>query len=199
MGSGSNKDRFLAVLALNVLVFAAELAIGLYSGSWAMISDSLHVLIHVFASVIALCSEMRIGRISPAALNRWSAMLILLLFVPVVILITNEALKRLANPPTLIITLAFFAIAAFGLLANIWASRILAKGRGGTYTHSRMALFWHMLFDTDGSLIVIIGAVQMYNSGNYSLDPLLSLVLAGVILTTAALLFRKFRAASQKK
>src|SRR3989344_6527451 len=102
MGSGSNKDRFLAVLALNVLVFAAELAIGLYSGSWAMISDSLHVLIHVFASVIALCSEMRIGRISPAALNRWSAMLILLLFVPVVILITNEALKRLANPPTLI-------------------------------------------------------------------------------------------------
>jgi len=75
MGSGyrTDKDRFLTVLKINVIVFLAEFTVGLYSGSLSMISDGFCVSLHIIVSLTALASEIKLWNLSQDKIRYWSA------------------------------------------------------------------------------------------------------------------------------
>ena len=89
MGSGyhSDRDRFLAVLKINFLVFIAELASGWYSGSLSMTSDSFHVSLHIVASLVALASEFKFLGFSSENIKKCSAGINISLFFPLAAMI----------------------------------------------------------------------------------------------------------------
>jgi cobalt-zinc-cadmium efflux system protein len=189
MGSGhwTDKDRFLAVLKINVVVFIIELLAGWYSGSLSMISDGFHVLLHVVVSLIALVSEYEFGGLAPDRIKLWSAGINIILFFPLAGLISYEAYKRLINPPTQNLNSVFFLVAFLGLAANIYTIIILHKGtskqRGNN--KNRPLLLAHMVFDAIGSVVVILGGREIYKTGSNFIDPKLSFVLSGLIVIGA--------------
>lgn len=189
MGSGylTDKDRFLAVLKINIFVFIAELLAGWYSGSLSMTSDSFHASLHIIVALVALASVYEFLGFSSEKIKQWSAGINIALFFPLAGMISYEANKRLSDPPAINITSVFFLIAVLGLVANIYTIKILHKRSDEEYSENknRFLLYIHMIIDAIGSIIVIVGAVEIYNSGNYLLDPKLSFVLAGLIVIGA--------------
>ncbi|MDP3697306.1 MAG: cation diffusion facilitator family transporter [Candidatus Taylorbacteria bacterium] len=189
MGSGysTDKDRFLAVLKINIFVFIAELAAGIYSQSLSMTSDGFHVFLHVIVALVALASVYKFLGFPPEKIKRWSAGINIALFFPLAAMISYEANQRLNDPPAVNITSVFFLVAILGLIANIYTIKILHRKPDEEHSENknRLIFYVHMIVDAIGSVIVIIGAVAIYNSGNYLLDPKLSFVLAGLIVVGA--------------
>ena len=189
MGSGylTDRDRFRAVLKINIFVFIAELAAGLYSKSLSMTSDGFHAFLHIIVALVALASVYEFLGFSPEKIKQWSAGINITLFFPLAGLISYEANQRLNDPPAINITSAFFLVAILGLIANIYTVKILHRklGEECSENKNRFLLYIHMIVDAIGSVIVIIGAVAIYNSGNYLLDPQLSFILAGLIIVGA--------------
>lgn len=192
MGSGhrTDKDRFLAVFKINLVTFVIELLAGWYSGSLSMISDGFHVSLHVVVSSIALLSEYELRGISPDKIKLWSAAINVALFFPLAGLISYEAYKRLGNPPTQNLTLTFFLVAFLGFAANIYTIMILHKKADEKHSENknRFLLYIHMIFDTIGSVIVIIGGIAIYKTVSNLIDPQLSFVLSGLIVLGAILM-----------
>lgn len=189
MGSGlrTDKDRFLAVLNINIVVFIAELLSGWSAGSLSMLSDSFHVSLHIIVSLVALVSEYEFFGFSSEKIKRWSAGFNILLFLPLAALISYEAFKRLANPPVQNLTFTFFFVAFFGLVANIYTIKILHKKSDEKYSgnRNRFLLYIHMIADAVGSVLVIIGGIAINKTGSNFIDPKLSFVLSGLIVSGA--------------
>ena len=185
MGSGyhSDKDRFLAVLRINFLVFIAELVSGWHSGSLSMTSDSFHVSLHIVASLVALASEFNFLGFSPENIKKWSAGINISLFFPLAAMIGFEAYERWQNPPTVNITFIFFMIAGLGLAANLYTIKILDGDH--SENENKFLLRIHMGFDAIGSVIVIIGGAVIGKTNLYWLDPAASLILSGLIVIGA--------------
>lgn len=193
MGDGhrNDKDRFLAVFKINVIAFFLELIVGIYSGALTMISDSFHLSIHIIAPLIAYFSELNIGNYSPRFIKKYSAGFNIFLFVVLAFGIGFEALERFRQPPEIKVNFLFFAVAFIGLLANIYTAGLLHKSNGGSYSINRKALFWHMVFDALGSLILIFGAFVLVSTGNYKIDPILSILLAILIVVGAIVMSKE--------
>lgn len=189
MGSGylTDKDRFLAVFKINTFVFLAELTVGIYSESLSMMSDGFHASLHIIIALVALASTYEFMGFSPEKIKHWSAGINIALFFPLAGMIGYEANQRLNDPPEINITSVFFLVAILGLVANLYTIRILHGGAGEAHSKNknRLLLKVHMIVDAIGSVMVIIGAVGIYHSGNYLLDPKLSFVLAGLIVIGA--------------
>lgn len=93
-----------------------------------------------------------------------------------------EAYHRFLHPET-ISSGKMFIVAIVGLVANILCAYIL-KGDGHKHSHSLnvKAAFLHMLGDTISSVGVIIGAVIIYYTDWYVIDPIISVMLCVLIL-----------------
>ena len=195
MGGGYNtdKNRFLAVLKINVFLFVIELIIGYSSGSLSMISDGFHAFLHVFASLVALFSEYEFLKFSPEKIKSLSAGINIALFFPLALLIAYKANERLKNPPVVDLGLLFFFVAFLGLVANIYTVIILKLDHyeADSKNKNRFYLLIHMIFDTIGSVIVLIGAVQISMTGDYSIDPIASFILSGLITLAAIWMSRE--------
>lgn len=193
MGGGHHDDkgRFLTVLKINVVAFFLELIVGIYSGALTMISDSFHLSIHIIAPLIAYFSELKIENYSSGVIKKYSAGFNIFLFVVLAFGIGREALERLGQPPEIKVNFLFFVVAFIGLLANIYTAGLLHKSNGGGYSINRKALFWHMVFDALGSLILICGAFILILTGNYKIDPILSIILAALIVIGAVVMSKE--------
>lgn len=191
MGSGhhSDKDRLRTVLGINIIIFIAEILAGYSSGSLSMLSDSFHVSLHVFASLIALISEYEFLGINPDKIKLWSAGINIALFFPLACTIAYEAYLRWQNPPSLNLGISYFAVAFLGLAGNLYTVFILKPDNHGhpqsPVGTNRFILFIHMIFDSVGSVIVIAGAFEILRTGNYFIDPASSMILAGMIVLAA--------------
>lgn len=192
MGSGhwTDKDRFLAVFKINVVVFVLELLAGWYSGSLSMTSDSFHLSLHIIVSLVALASEFQFLGFSSQKIKRWSAIINIALFFPLAYLIVSEANKRLQNPPIVTIGSTFFIIAILGLAANLYTIKILGATSedGHPKNENRLLLWIHMVFDALGSVIVIVGGILINRTSLFWLDPVASFILAGLIASGAILM-----------
>lgn len=187
MGSGhqTDKDRFLTVLKINIIVFLAEFIVGLYSGSLSMISDGFCVSLHILVSLTALVSELKLWNSSQDKIRYWSAKINIILFFPLAASIGWEAYDRLKEPPVLTMTSIFFIVALMGLAANIYTARLLHGDPGEEISENRSIFYWHMLSDIVGSIIVITGATVMRLTEFYLLDPILSFILVSLIVAGA--------------
>ena len=184
MGSGhrTDKDRFLAVSIINLLMMAGELAVGLYSNSWSMLSDSFHLFLDTLAPLVSYLSEFNIFGLPENKIKKIAARISISLFFIAAGIIAWEAMARIKNPPELKINFWFFLIAVIGLIGNLYSFLILKKEKNGNWSVVRKLLSRHMLIDIGGSVIIIIGAISILIWQNYILDPILSVIFAVIII-----------------
>ena len=195
MGSGhsTDKDRFRVVFIINLAVFCAELAVGLYSGSLTMMSDSFHLAIHVLASIVALGSELKISKLPQDKTKKWAAAINIGLFFILAVLIGHEAWKRLFDPRFVKIDATFFTVAITGLIANLYTVRILHSKFGEHFSENRDILRWEMIYDSVGSLTLIASAIIICFTGFYIIDPIFSMVLALIMIAKSTQMLLRFR------
>jgi cobalt-zinc-cadmium efflux system protein len=171
-----------------------ELAGGWWSGSLALLSDAGHM----FTDALALLLAVIMARLSvrPASAQHTygmgraevvGAFVNSLFMVAVIIFIVVEAVARMLNPPP-VNGEGVMAIATVGLLVNLAAAWVLSQG--GHSLNSRAALL-HVIGDLFGSVAAIVAGAVVYFTGWLLIDPLLSLLVASLILGSTWRLLRE--------
>ncbi len=193
--AAGNQNRLAAVAALTGVFMIVETAGGLLSGSLALLADAGHMLTDFAALVLAFIALRVAAR--PADW-KWTygfdrvAILAafvngLMLFV-IAAVIVYEAVLRLMSPPEILGGL-MLVVALAGLAVNILAYFILTGGAGHNLNMRGAAL--HVMGDLLGSLAAIVAAGVIMATGWTPIDPLLSVLVAVLILRSAAILVRE--------
>ena len=189
-GHGAGARALAAALVLNLAFTAVEGAVGLATGSLALLADAGHNLGDVAGLAVALVAARLAGR--PATTLRtfgFKRAEILAAFVNaaslvgVAVLVAIEAVRRLGDAPDLEGTWVV-AVAAAGVVVNGVAAAIVF--RGSDENLNLRASFLHLASDALASLLVIVAGVVVLATGADVADPIASLVLAVLVLWSAA-------------
>lgn len=187
--STDNRKRVQAALVLTATFMLVEVAGGLLSGSLALLADAGHMLTDSLALGLALLAFRISARPADArrsyGYHRFQTLAAFvngLGLVAIVIWIVVEAAQRMLAPPPIAGGI-MLTVAAAGLLVNVIAFLILHGGDQGNL-NVRGALL-HVLGDMLGSVAAITAAVVILLTGWLPIDPLLSVVVALLILRSA--------------
>ena len=167
----------------------AEVAGGILSGSLALLADAGHMLTD-FASLVLAWLAFRLAR-RPADGRRtygFDRVQILVAFVNGLSLfaicawIAWEAIQRMMAPEPVLGGL-MLVVAVLGFAVNVGAFLAL-NGADKNNMNVRGAML-HVLGDLLGSVAAIVGALVILATGWTPVDPILSLVVAGIVLRSA--------------
>lgn len=189
-GAGVTDERRIAAAFFIIFVFMlVEVAGGLFSGSLALLADAGHMVSDAAALGMSWAA-LRIGR-RPADPHRsygYQRMEVLVAFVNGCSLfviagwITIEAALRFAQPVP-VLGGPMLAVAVAGLLANLVAFLVL---NGGSRENLNMRSAWlHVLGDMLGFVVAIVAALVILATGWSPIDPILSILVALLILKSA--------------
>jgi cobalt-zinc-cadmium efflux system protein len=190
-----NKRRVGWALIVTAGFMVVEAVGGWLSGSLALIADAGHMLTDSLALAVALYAFRLAEKPSDprrsygyqraqvlAALANGSALVLIVLWIGV------EAVGRLLEPRPIAVD-TMLLVAVLGLLANTVAFFILHGGDRNNLNIRGATL--HVISDLLGSVAAIIAAVLIALFGWTRVDPLLSLVVAALVLHTAWKLLRQ--------
>ena len=189
----ANSGILLSALALTLGYALVEVIGGWLSGSLALISDAGHMLSDTVALGLAAFAGW-IARRPPSTRHSYgfvraeviAASLNGLLMVAVIVWIGYEAFLRLRDPQQ-VAGGTVMVIASIGLAVNILVARTLSHGGHDLNTR---AAFLHVLGDLLGSVAALAAGAVVYFTGWLPIDPLLSLLVAGLILASTVRLLR---------
>jgi cobalt-zinc-cadmium efflux system protein len=190
-----NERRVLWAMLLIGGFTLAEVAGGILSGSLALLADAGHMLTDT-ASLALAWAAFRVARRPHDAMRTYGyhRFQVLAAFVNGVTLmaivgwIGIEAIRRLFSPVEVLGGM-MLAVAALGLVVNLVAFAILHGAERQNLNVRGAAL--HVLGDLLGSLAAIVAALVILWTGWTPIDPLLSLLVAALILRSAWFLVRK--------
>lgn len=190
----NSKKLFLSI-ALTGVIFIAEFAGGMWTGSLALLSDSAHVFMDVFAlglsylaiRVSALPANDRhtygYHRMQVLAALANGATLLLISFE-----IFREAIHRFQNPQP-VLAGPMLVIAGIGLVVNIIVALVLRD-----HDHEDLnvrSAFLHVLGDALASVGVIAAGIAIYFTGQLWIDPLISVLISLLILVSSGRLLKE--------
>ncbi len=191
----STQRYMLAVLSITAGIMIAEIIGGLLANSLALLSDAGHMVTDILALGLSL-TAMRFARKPPTPAKTFgfyrleilAAFFNGMLLLIISLYIFYEAYHRLINPRE--IKGAFMLVfAVIGLLANGVGIAILRKSALRSL-NVRSALF-HIVGDTISSAGVIVGGIVIIYTGWYIVDPIISILIGGLILRGAYGLVRE--------
>ncbi len=170
----------------SLAVLGLEVAGGLASNSLALLSDAGHVLTDVLAIALAWFASAQAER-PPSARHTYgfhragilAALVNAGTLVALAAFITYEAYHRLLAPREVESGLMLI-VALVGLAANLGVAWFL-RSPSGTNLNVRAALT-HVVGDALASAAVIVGAVAIALGGPSQIDPLLSILISGVLV-----------------
>jgi cobalt-zinc-cadmium efflux system protein len=176
-------------LGLTAVIAVAEVAGGLMSHSLALLADAGHMVTDAAALGLSLFA-LWVARRPPTAeksfgyyrLEILAALFNGALLIAVTVWIVVEALRRLHQPPAIRSGL-MLAVATVGLAANLVAVVMLHRAREENL--NTRAAYLHILGDTLGSVGTIVAAGIILAVGWLPADPLISIVIAVLILVSA--------------
>jgi cobalt-zinc-cadmium efflux system protein len=190
-----NQRRVFWAMLVTGAFMLVEVVGGLISGSLALLADAGHMLTDT-ASLALAWFAFRLGR-KPADNARsygYQRFQVLAAFIngatliAIVGWIAVEAVGRLLSPQP-VMGGTMMAVAVLGLIVNLVAFRLLHGGDQHNLNLRGAAL--HVLGDLLGSLAAIAAAVVILTTGWTPIDPLLSLLVAALILRSAWMLVRQ--------
>ena len=190
-----DEKRVFRAMLLTGVFMVVEVAGGLVAGSLALIADAGHMLTDTAALAFAWLA-FRLSR-RPADARRSygyhrlqiiAAFLNGIVLIVVVAWILFEAVERL-NAPVEILGGLMLAVAGAGLAVNLVAFAILHAGNRDNL-NVRGAML-HVLGDLLGSLAAIVAALVVIATDWTPIDPLLSILVALLILRSAWMLVRQ--------
>jgi cobalt-zinc-cadmium efflux system protein len=175
-------------IALNLTFVVVEFLAGRISHSMGLVSDAGHKMLDVFALGMALVGFRLAGRASSDA-RRISAIIALIntcILLFGVSVIVRESIDKLRYAtPVDGSTVSWTA--ALGILVSGLSAWLLMRHRGDINTR---AAFLHMATDSLLSLGVVIAGIVISLTSLYIIDPVISLVVAAVILFNTLRLLR---------
>lgn len=188
--AGSTDERRIGIAFLIIGVFMiVEIAGGLISGSLALLADGGHMVSDTAALGMSWLA-IRVGK-RPADHHRsygYQRIEVLAAFVngctlfAIAAWIVFEAVQRFASPVH-VLGGTMLSVAIAGLLANIVAFFVL---NGGNRQNLNMRSAWlHVLGDLLGFVVAIVAAGVILWTGWMPIDPLLSIIVAILILKSA--------------
>lgn len=193
--TADNERRVLWAVLLTGVFMIAEVAGGILSGSLALIADAGHMLTD-FAALLLSWAAFRASR-RPHDRRRTygyhrfqvlAAFVNGLAMVAVVGWILIEAVRRLLDPIE-VLAEPMMLIAVLGLVVNIAAFALLHGGDKENLNLQGAAV--HVLGDLLGSVAAIAAGAVIYFTGWMPIDPLLSVLVALLILRSAVMIVRK--------
>lgn len=191
---GSTSERRTAIAAGITLGFMVlEAAGGILSGSLALLADAAHMATDAGSLILAWWAFRQARRpASPTMSFGHQRTPVLVAFANGVVLllvtawIVVEAIERLANPVEVEWQM-MVVIATAGLLANIAAFFVLSSGERNL--NIRGALL-HVASDMLGSIGAVAAAIVIAFTGWMAADPILSLVVAALLVRATISLIR---------
>lgn len=187
-------------IILNIVYVIVEAGTGFWSGSLGLLSDAGHNMGDVFTLMLALIafklSTTHSSKRYTYGYRKASVLISLLnaiLLLAAVGAIVCEAVRKLASPDTLSLDGTLISITAgIGIVVNGVTTWMLS--RSDKQDINTRGAFLHMLADTLVSVAVVFSGIIIRFTGFTMIDPILSLVVALVILITAwKLLAESFR------
>lgn len=177
---------YYIAIALNFGFVIVEALAGVYSNSTGLISDAGHKMIDVFSLLIALFA-FRLAASKPSSrytygYRKASVLISLfnaLLLVCAVCVIVFESVTKLMEPAPVNGAAVSWTAAAGILVSGISALLMMRFQKKDINTRGA---FLHMATDSLLSLGVVISGIVISLSGLYVIDPIVSLVIAAVIL-----------------
>lgn len=183
----ANMGRAFAIgVILNTAFVAAEVAAGLWTGSLALLADAGHNLSDVLSLLLAWGATV-LARRAPAGRRTYglrkatilASLANAILLLVAVGAIASEAVRRFAQPAAIDSDIVMIT-ASLGVLIN--GATALLFMRGSHDDLNVRGAFLHMAADAGVSLAVVAGAFLMARTGLLWIDPVLSLIIAGVIV-----------------
>lgn len=191
--STGNKLKYSIILSLTIL--AAEVIGGLLSNSLALLSDAGHVFADIIALGLSWYGVRQAARPSNSRMtfgyHRIGVLVAIInaltIFV-IAVVILYEAYNRFRQP-TEVKSILMMAIAFVGLSANILVTWWLRRAQRSNI--NIRSAFWHAFGDALASIGVIIGGLVILFTGQFWVDPLVSVLISLVILFAAWSIFRE--------
>ncbi len=188
-GEAAASRRILFAMILTASFMIVEVIGGVLSGSLALLADAGHMLTDSMALGLAwaafMVSERPADQRRSFGYHRFQILAafvngLTLLFIVGWILI--EAVSRMLNPVP-VAGGTMLVVAVLGLIVNLVSFWILHSGDQDNLNLRGAAL--HVLGDLLGSLVAIVAAVVIIYTGWTPIDPILSVIVAGLILRSA--------------
>ena len=188
-GRGANERSIGLAALLTGSFMVAEVVGGILSGSLALLADAGHMLTD-FASLALAWLGFRLTR-QPADWRRtygFDRFAVLIAFVngislfAIAVWIVSEAAARFASPVN-VLAGPMLWIAAAGLAVNVVTFLVLRSGDRDNLNVRAAAL--HVVGDLLGSVAAVIAALVILTTGWTPIDPLLSIVVALIIVRSA--------------
>lgn len=177
---------FAVGTGLNLLFVVVEAVCGILANSMALLADAGHNLSDVFALLVAWAASSLMRRAPTPRYTyglRSSSILAALVNAVILLLavgaIAVEAIQRFGKPEP-IAGVTVMVVAGFGILINGATAWMFAQGRDKDL--NVRGAYLHMAADAAVSLGVVLAGLVIMLTGWLWLDPLASLVIAGVIV-----------------
>ncbi|HEY7949810.1 MAG TPA: cation diffusion facilitator family transporter [Solirubrobacterales bacterium] len=186
---GDSRRRMWIALGVNGAMLVAEAVGGVLTGSLAVLADAGHLLSDVGAIGLALFAASLAARPAGARMTFGyqrseilAALLNGLLLVAVALAVAWAAIGRLGDPPE-IDGLGVLALGLLGLLGNVAATAVLARGEREDVNLE--GVLRHSVADALGSVGVVVAGAFVLAGGSSIVDPLVSLLIAALILASS--------------
>ncbi|HQW20954.1 MAG TPA: cation diffusion facilitator family transporter [Rhodocyclaceae bacterium] len=195
-GNADNPDqrrRLLIALGLTWIFAVVEAIAGWTGGSLALLADAGHMITDGAALGLALLAAWVATR-PPSARHSYgmgriellAALINALSMLAVVFGIGWEAWLRFSTPRAIDGVLVS-GVALVGLLVNLGVAWMLSRGQQNINVRGA---FLHVLGDLLGSVAAIVAGVVVWATGWTPIDPLLSLLIGGLVLASSLRLLR---------
>ncbi|NIK79647.1 cobalt-zinc-cadmium efflux system protein [Paenibacillus castaneae] len=187
----NNKAGLLIALIITGGIMFLEFAGGLLTHSLALLADSGHMLSDTAALALSLAAMWFAVRASSPkrtyGFHRFEVLAALLngitLFV-IAAFIIAEAIKRFGEPPV-VASGTMMIIAIIGLLTNLASAWFLMRNGDVKDNLNVRSAYLHVIGDAIGSVGAIIAGLLMSLFSWYMADPIISVVVALLILRSA--------------
>lgn len=187
--------RFLIAIALNLLFVIAEFALGFRYDSAGLLADAGHNLGDVGGLIISLAAFFMLKKKADQTFTYGfkkatvlAAFINSLLLVAAVGLIVWECMEKFRSGAA-VNGLAVMGTAAAGIAVNGFTVLLLSKGQKCDINIK--GAYLHMLADTLVSIGVVVSGALILWTGAPWIDPVIGLVIAGIICWSGAGLFRE--------
>ena len=179
---------FTVGIVFNFLFVVIEVMVGLNIHSLSLLSDAGHNLADVASLALSLLA-FKLAYIPPTERYtygyRKTSILVALLNAIVLLIsigaISYEAVHRFLHPEPLPgMTIAI--VAGIGIVINSGTALLFLRGKD--HDLNARAAYLHLASDALVSLALVVGGIFIYYTGYYSVDAVLSLVVAGVIVVS---------------
>ena len=188
---GGKKAAKVAIIG-NIILTILNIAVGLLSGSYALVSEGAHTLSDVATSIIAYIGfeigQKPADKEHPIGHGRAEAIsgLVIVIFLAVVSYeIITGAIEKILHPELIVIPSTLAAImAVVGIIVNLRISEYIISIGKQINSPAIVADGQHQKTDIFSSVAVLVGVI-VSNMGYPILDPIVGLIIGGLIIKTA--------------